>query len=235
MNQDTASECYDGLDVMPIGGQWRAGHSETTLTDRDPWSGETIAELRGADVSDVDDAYTAAAAAQSAWARTLPEQRAAVMRAAAAVVTARHDELARLLRRESGGTVAKIEIELGVVRAGFLEAAGMPHHMTGRIVPSDIPGKENRVYRRSAGVVCLISPWDFPMYLTNRTLAPALALGNAVGPRRPASASRVWPASSGCCWNWAATRRWSSWTTLTLTTPSSRPSSDRSTTRGRSA
>jgi aldehyde dehydrogenase (NAD+) len=102
------------------------------------------------------------------------------MRAAAAVVTARHDELARWLRRESGGTVAKIEIELGVVRAGFLEAAGMPHHMTGRIVPSDIPGKENRVYRRSAGVVCLISPWDFPMYLTNRTLAPALALGNAV-------------------------------------------------------
>lgn len=69
---------------------------------------------------------------------------------------------------------------LGVVRAGFLEAAGMPHHAAGQILPSDIPGKENRVYRRPVGVVCLISPWGFPMYLTNRTLAPALALGNAV-------------------------------------------------------
>ena len=56
----------------------------------------------------------------------------------------------------------------------------MPHHVEGRILPSDIPGKENRVYRVPVGVVCLISPWDFPVYLTARTLAPALALGNAV-------------------------------------------------------
>src|SRR6266704_3899085 len=165
---------------MPIGGDWRAGGGAHTLTDTDPWSGEAVAEISEAGLSDVEEAYAAAALAQRQWAETAPEQRAAVMRAAADIVVSRHAELADWLVRESGGTVAKVEIELSVVRAGFLEAAGMPHHAEGRIIPSDIPGKENRVYRRPVGVVCLISPWDFPMYLTNRTLAPALSLGNAV-------------------------------------------------------
>ncbi|OLE29203.1 MAG: aldehyde dehydrogenase [Catenulispora sp. 13_1_20CM_3_70_7] len=171
---------YEAFERLPIGGRLRVGGSGHVLTDLDPWSGANVAEIPEAGMTDVADAYAAAGQAQRSWARAVPEQRAAVMRAAADIVVARHDELLGWLVRESGGTVAKCEIELGVVRAGFLEAAGMPHHAEGRIVPSDIPGKENRVYRRPVGVVCLISPWDFPMYLTNRTLAPALALGNAV-------------------------------------------------------
>ena len=180
MNPMTTTAKYTEFDRMPIGGQWRSGRSTNIVTDLNPWTGEVIVKIPAADVRDVDDAYAMASIAQHDWARTLPEQRAAVMRKAADIVTARHDEIASWLLRESGGTVGKIEIELGVVRAGFLEAAAMPHHMQGRITPSDIPSKENRIYRRPVGVVCLISPWDFPMYLTNRSLAPALALGNAV-------------------------------------------------------
>jgi aldehyde dehydrogenase (NAD+) len=47
-------------------------------------------------------------------------------------------------------------------------------------MPSDVPGKESRVYRQPAGVVAVISPWIFPMQLSNRCVAPALAAGNAV-------------------------------------------------------
>jgi aldehyde dehydrogenase (NAD+) len=47
-------------------------------------------------------------------------------------------------------------------------------------MPSDIPGKESRVYRVPVGVVAVISPWNFPMQLSNRSVAPALAAGNAV-------------------------------------------------------
>ncbi|MGW4241906.1 aldehyde dehydrogenase family protein [Nocardia sp. NPDC004722] len=176
----TAPPRYSDFHTMPIGGDYRTGVSGEVLTDLNPWSGEVLLEIPEADVPDVETAYAAAASAQIAWAATTPETRAAVMRAAADIVSARHEELAGWMIAESGGTRAKVEIELGVVRAGFLEAAAMPHHAEGRIIPSDIPGKENRVYRRPVGVVCLISPWDFPMYLTNRTLAPALALGNAV-------------------------------------------------------
>ena len=171
---------YDGFDRMPIGGQWRAGAAGTELDDTDPWSGELLTRIPLANAADVAVAYAAAEAAQGDGANALPGERAAVMLNAARLLDERHAEIANWVVRESGGTVAKVEIELGVVRAGFLEAAGMPHHAEGRIVPSDIPGKENRVYRRPVGVVCLISPWDFPVYLTNRTLAPALALGNAV-------------------------------------------------------
>ena len=171
---------YGPFDRMPVGGSWRRGSAGRELTDTDPWSGEVLASIPLASPADVEDAYAAAEAEQPGWAAAMPEQRAAVMRKAAEILQARHAEIARWVVRESGGTVAKVEVELGVVRAGFLEAAGMPHRVEGRILPSDIPGKENRVYRRPVGVVCLISPWDFPMYLTNRTLAPALALGNAV-------------------------------------------------------
>jgi aldehyde dehydrogenase (NAD+) len=171
---------YDRLDVMPIGSIWRSGSAGTVLTDLNPWDGSVLTEIPQASVGDVESAYASAVSAQVAWAAALPEDRAAVMRNAAEILAARHDEIARWVTAESGGTVAKVEIELGVVRAGLLEASAMPHHVEGRILPSNIRGKESRVYRRPVGIVCLISPWDFPMYLTNRTLAPALALGNAV-------------------------------------------------------
>jgi acyl-CoA reductase-like NAD-dependent aldehyde dehydrogenase len=47
-------------------------------------------------------------------------------------------------------------------------------------MPPDIPGKESRVYRQPVGVVAVISPWNFPLQLSNRSVAPALACGNAV-------------------------------------------------------
>jgi aldehyde dehydrogenase (NAD+) len=180
MATNTTPAPYADLNLLSIAGRWRPGRSDRPIVDLDPWSGEQLLEIQGADDTDVEDAYAAATVAQRGWASAGPAERADVMRRAADLVVARHDELAGWLRRESGGTVVKVEVELGVLRVGFLEAASMPHHAAGQILPSDIPGKEHRVHRRPVGVVCLISPWDFPLYLTNRTLAPALALGNAV-------------------------------------------------------
>jgi aldehyde dehydrogenase (NAD+) len=168
------------FDTMPIAGTWRAGAGAGEVVDTDPWSGVELTRIRRARAADADAAYAGAVDAQRDWAARLPEERAAVMRAAAEILQARHQEVLSWVVSESGATIAKAEIELTVARAVFLEAAGMPHHVEGRILPSDIPGKENRVYRVPVGVVCLISPWDFPVYLTARTLAPALALGNAV-------------------------------------------------------
>jgi aldehyde dehydrogenase (NAD+) len=60
------------------------------------------------------------------------------------------------------------------------EAATFPLRMQGKIMPSVIPGKENRIYLDPAGVVGIISPFNFPFHLTMRSLAPALAAGNGV-------------------------------------------------------
>jgi aldehyde dehydrogenase (NAD+) len=74
----------------------------------------------------------------------------------------------------------KANVEWDSAHAIMLEAASAPYRVQGRILPSDIPGKENRVYRQPVGVVGVISPWNFPLHLSNRSVAPALAVGNAV-------------------------------------------------------
>ncbi|MEV5388338.1 aldehyde dehydrogenase family protein [Streptomyces sp. NPDC052721] len=68
---------------------------------------------------------------------------------------------------------------MAITAAVTAAAAGHTAEVVDR-VGSDVPDKENRVYRKPAGVVTVISPWNFPMYLSNRSVAPALALGNAV-------------------------------------------------------
>jgi aldehyde dehydrogenase (NAD+) len=59
------------------------------------------------------------------------------------------------------------------------EASRIPYNVQSRVLPSDVPGKECRVYRKPVGVVGIISPWNWPLHLTSRSLAPALAAGNA--------------------------------------------------------
>ncbi|MFD2396630.1 aldehyde dehydrogenase family protein [Prauserella oleivorans] len=173
-------ERYEGFDVMPIAGRWRAGRGGKTKADLDPWSGDTLTEIPLAGADDLDEAYRAAQEAQRGWAAATPAERAGVLREAAAILEARKDEVMHWIVHESGGTRAKAELEWGLVRTGLQEAASMPHHVEGRILPSDVPGKENRVYRQPVGVVAVISPWNFPMQLSNRSVAPALAVGNGV-------------------------------------------------------
>jgi len=60
------------------------------------------------------------------------------------------------------------------------EAAAYPYRVEGKIVPCDDEGTETRIYRRPIGVIGVISPWNFPFYLSNRSVVTALAVGNAV-------------------------------------------------------
>jgi len=167
---------------MPIAGRWRAGRAGKTGRDTDPWSGDTLTEIPLASAEDLDEAFGAARAAQRDWAARPPADRAAVMLAAADVMAARKDEITGWLVRESGGTLAKAGLEWNLVRSVMLEAASMPHHVTGSIMPSDIPGKESRVYRQPAGVVAVISPWNFPSQLSNRRQRRRDGLGRGVRP-----------------------------------------------------
>ncbi|HZU82353.1 MAG TPA: aldehyde dehydrogenase family protein, partial [Polyangiaceae bacterium] len=171
---------HGGFHAMPIAGRWREGRAGKRAADRDPFTGETLVEIGLADASDVDEAYRGAAEAQKRWAAALPQERRDVLERAAAAIARRKDEIVEWLIREAGSTRIKAEVECQIVELGVLEAATYPAHVAGRILPADIPGKENRVYRRPIGVVGVISPWNFPLQLSNRSVAPALAVGNAV-------------------------------------------------------
>ncbi|MGH3153446.1 MAG: aldehyde dehydrogenase family protein, partial [Streptosporangiaceae bacterium] len=171
---------YEGFAAMPLGGRWRLGSSGKTSADTDPWNGAVLAEIPLASAGDLDEAFTAAASAQRDWAAQRPAHRAEVMLAAAALMQDRKAEITRWLIRETGAPVGQAELEWSLTRSGMLRAASVPHQVAGRIMPSDLPGQESRVYRRPAGVIAVISPWRFPLQLANRSVAPALAAGNAV-------------------------------------------------------
>ncbi|HYZ23280.1 MAG TPA: aldehyde dehydrogenase family protein [Rhodopila sp.] len=171
---------YQGFDRQYIDGGWCSGRHGGVQIVTNSYSGVTLAETIMANQSDLDDAYQAAAKAQVSWAARLPAERAAVMLRAAAIMEARHSEIVDWLVRESGSTRVKAELEWQFVRAVTLDAASFPHRMERKLLPLDEAGKKSRAYRQPLGVIGVISPWNFPMYLSHRSIGPALALGNAV-------------------------------------------------------
>jgi aldehyde dehydrogenase (NAD+) len=69
---------------------------------------------------------------------------------------------------------------VGVGACGAARSGCAAYLAEGHILPADIPGKESRTYRKPVGVVGAISPWNWPLHLSMRSVAPALAVGNAV-------------------------------------------------------
>lgn len=180
--QDTAR--LEFLEQVPaklfIGGRWVEGRSESVLRTANPFDDSLLAEIRQASTDDVDAAYQAAERAQAGWAALSPGKRSKIMGQAADYLQANFKDILALLIAESGSTHLKANIELGGTIAAIREAATFPTRVHGKILPSNAEGKENRVYREPVGVVGIISPWNFPMLLSARSVAPALALGNAV-------------------------------------------------------
>lgn len=171
---------YSDFEGQFISGSWRPGKRGSTLKDHDPYTNQTIAELALANLSDLDEAYQAAEHSQPAWAQMLPEERERVMLRSAEIMQARHGEIIDWLVREAGSTRIKAEVEWKMLYGITLEAATFCHRVSGRILPINEPGKESRAYRQPVGVIGVISPWNFPVYLAHRSVGPALALGNAV-------------------------------------------------------
>lgn len=163
-----------------IGGQWREGASTKTLTVTNPYDDTVLTTIRQASVQDLDEAYRAAERAQKEWAAQTPAARRQVIMRAAQLLEERREEIVDWIVKESGSTVGKANVEVSLAAAITLEASSFPTRVHGRIQESNTPGKEIRVYRRPLGVVGVISPWNFPLHLSQRSVAPALALGNAV-------------------------------------------------------
>ena len=171
---------YENLGLQAIAGQWRAGSAGRSMAVTNPFNNEELLTIELATRADLDEAYQAAKAAQEEWAKTGPAQRAAIMVKAVEIFDQRREEIVNWIIQESGSTRIKAEIEWGAARAITLESASLASRVHGRIMASNVPGKENRVYREPLGVIGVISPWNFPLHLTARSASPALALGNSV-------------------------------------------------------
>ena len=171
---------YLGFDGQYISGDWRPGHANRTLKDTDPYTGDVVTEIALGDLSDLDEAYRTAKLAQPDWARALPAERSEVLHQCADLMTKRREEIIDWLTRESGSTRIKANVEWDMLHAITVEAASFPHRAAGRLLPIDEPGKDSLAYRQPLGVIGVISPWNFPIYLAQRSVGPAIALGNTV-------------------------------------------------------
>src|ERR1700758_5682729 len=143
-----------------------------------PATGEVLRSVDLLDAAAVDDAVQRARAAQRRWARLSPAQRAAALRAFAAVVDAHTDELAALEVANSGHPIASAEWEAAHVRDVLTFYAASPERLSGKQIP--VAGGLDVTFNEPLGVVGVITPWNFPMMIASWGIAPALAAGNAV-------------------------------------------------------
>ncbi len=177
---DKDSNAYSDFNLQYIAGEWQSGKHDSVNTDTNPYNGDTLVEIQQATKEQLNEAYKAAETAQIEWAKTSPAERGALLHKVVEVLDTRQDEIIDWLIKESGSTRIKAMVEFDSARAITVEAASFPNRVHGEIRASKIPGKENFVYREPIGVIAVISPWNFPFHLTQRSIAPALALGNAV-------------------------------------------------------
>ncbi|MFE7893580.1 aldehyde dehydrogenase family protein [Streptomyces sp. NPDC057412] len=174
------SSYFTDLAQQYIDGEWRPGTGSWDIIDFNPYDGEKLASITIATVDEVDEAYRAAARAQEQWAAINPYARRAVFEKALRVVEEREQEISEVIVAELGGTRLKAAFELHLAKEFLREAVHLALRPEGRIIPSPVDGKENRVYRVPVGVVGVISPFNFPLLLSLKSVAPALALGNGV-------------------------------------------------------
>lgn len=171
------------------GGEWLVprGGSRDVI---EPATGDVLCTVGMASAQDMTDAIGRAQAAQAAWAALGPRERAAVFHRAAAVLQQHFDELALAIARETGAIIPKGQHEVREAITLCQLAAALPMQAQGQVLPS-MPGRLSIARRVPHGVVGVISPFNFPLILGLRSVAPALALGNAVvlkpDPRTPVS------------------------------------------------
>lgn len=166
-----ASECLFNGDWVPASG----GVSPVI----EPATGEPLMRCAMASPADIAGASRSAALAQPAWAALGPRQRAEVFRKAADVAQRSFAELALYVARETGAALFKGEHEVREAIVLLHQAAGLLSQPHGLVLPSEA-GRLSYARRQPHGVVGVISPFNFPLVLSMRSVAPALAAGNAV-------------------------------------------------------
>ncbi|MGW1225082.1 aldehyde dehydrogenase family protein [Streptomyces sp. NPDC002530] len=171
---------FHELAAQYIDGEWRAGSGSWDIIDFNPYNGEKLAAITVATADEVDLAYRAAERAQRDWAAATAHERRGVLERAVRITEELADGIVEAIVDELGGTRSKARYELAAAQDFLREAARQTLLPSARILPSPVDGKENRLYRVPVGVIGVISPFNFPFLVTMKSVAPALALGNAV-------------------------------------------------------
>ncbi|WP_424445372.1 NAD-dependent succinate-semialdehyde dehydrogenase [Microbacterium sp. CH-015] len=167
-------------DGLFIGGSWRGAENGATLTVADPATGDVVKTIASASVADGIAALDAAVAAQDAWAATPARDRAELLRRAFDLLQERKEDFALLMTIEMGKPLAEARGEVaygGEFLRWFSEETA---HLQGRYGANPEGTGRMIVTHHPVGPCFLITPWNFPLAMATRKIAPALAAGCTV-------------------------------------------------------
>jgi succinate-semialdehyde dehydrogenase/glutarate-semialdehyde dehydrogenase len=163
--------------MLYINGQWCSAQSNQTIEVRNPATGELLASVAKGGAVDAEAAIAAAKAAFPGWAQKTAKERYAYMKKAADILRSRADEIAQQVTKEMGKPVAEArgELDLAIDYLDWYAEEGK--RIYGDTIPASVPNKRIIVLRQPIGVVGAITPWNFPLAMIARKVAPAIAAG----------------------------------------------------------
>lgn len=169
-----------------LGGAWKDGG--VPLSVHNPATGEHLADVATVSRQEVAEAIAAAHAAWTEWRALTALQRGDFLLAIAEQLAGRREEIARIITQENGKPLTQSAGEVGMTIDHLRWFGEEARRAYGRVIPAQTPGKRHLAVKTPVGVVGAISPWNFPLVLAVRKIAPALAAGCPVI-LKPASAT----------------------------------------------
>ncbi|MBS1814234.1 MAG: NAD-dependent succinate-semialdehyde dehydrogenase [Acidobacteria bacterium] len=158
-----------------IGGEWV--YTEDTMQVVNPATAQPFAEVSKIDAAMLKRAMDNAAAAFHEWRAKSAKERGAFLHRVADELVRRKAEIARAITLENGKPLAQSEGEVNMSEDHLRWFAEEARRVYGRVIPPQVNGKRNLVVKTPIGVVGAIAPWNFPLVLSVRKAAPALAAG----------------------------------------------------------
>ncbi len=169
------------LDQVPcelyIGGEWRAARGGGTLAVEDPATGQALLEVADGQPDDALAALGAAAEAQGRWAVHPPRERGEILRRAYEAIVGQTDELALLMTLEMGKSLAESRAEIAYAAEFFRWFAEEAVRIHGRYMVNTTGKGRILTMRQPVGPCVFVTPWNFPMAMGTRKIAPAIAAG----------------------------------------------------------
>ncbi|MBU9546418.1 NAD-dependent succinate-semialdehyde dehydrogenase [Burkholderia multivorans] len=163
-----------------IDGTWRDALDGRRYAVDDPATLDRVADVPDSAAADARAATDAAARALPAWRATPARERAAILRAWHAAIVAHTDDLAKLMSREQGKPLAEARGEVAYGASYVLWFAEEATRTYGDVIPQQQRGKRLSAIKEPIGIVAAITPWNFPLAMIARKIAPALAAGCTV-------------------------------------------------------
>ncbi len=162
---------------MLIGGAWSVAGAGGVIEVRDPADHSLVGTVPDATPEDAGAAVDAAEAAGADWAGRLAGERSAILRDWATAIRGRAKDLGRLMATEQGKPLPEAVAEAGIA-ADFIDwFAEEGRRAYGQVIPAFAPNKQIVVVREPVGIALAITPWNFPLSMVARKVAPGLAAG----------------------------------------------------------